>query len=49
MTQLKLPDIAAQTHEYALPLNWVGMCGIAQPVQFEGAQQLPLSMPALAW
>lgn len=36
MTQLKLPDIAAQTQEYALPLNWVGMCGIAQPVQFEG-------------
>lgn len=36
MTQLKLPDIAAQTQEYALPLNWVGMCGIAQPVRFEG-------------
>ncbi|WP_447737896.1 GTP cyclohydrolase FolE2 [Pseudomonas laurentiana] len=36
MTQLKLPDVAAQTQKYALPLNWVGMCGIALPVQFEG-------------
>jgi len=36
MTQLKLPDIAAQTLEYTLPLDWVGMCGIALPVQFEG-------------
>ena len=36
MTQLKLPDIAAQTLEYPLPLDWVGMCGIAVPVQFEG-------------
>lgn len=36
MTQLKLPDIAAQTQAYAVPLNWVGMCGIALPVQFEG-------------
>ncbi|PYB80256.1 GTP cyclohydrolase I FolE2 [Pseudomonas sp. LB-090624] len=36
MTQLKLPDIAAQTQQYTLPLSWVGMCGIALPVQFEG-------------
>ncbi len=36
MTQLKLPDIAAQTQAYAVPWNWVGMCGIALPVQFEG-------------
>ncbi|MFK3816697.1 GTP cyclohydrolase FolE2 [Pseudomonas sp. NPDC089407] len=36
MTQLQLPDIAAQTQQYTLPLNWVGMCGIALPVQFEG-------------
>ena len=36
MTQLKLPDIAAQTLAYTLPLEWVGMCGIAVPVQFEG-------------
>ncbi|WEK31055.1 MAG: GTP cyclohydrolase FolE2 [Candidatus Pseudomonas phytovorans] len=36
MTQLKLPDIAAQTLAYTLPLDWVGMRGIALPVQFEG-------------
>ncbi|MFP3449616.1 GTP cyclohydrolase I FolE2, partial [Pseudomonas sp. SIMBA_067] len=36
MTQLKLPDIAAQTQKHTLPLSWVGMCGIALPVQFEG-------------
>ncbi|AYG47388.1 GTP cyclohydrolase I FolE2 [Pseudomonas sp. Leaf58] len=36
MTQLLLPDIAAQAQEFALPLNWVGMCGIALPVQAEG-------------
>ena len=36
MTQLKLPDIAAQAQQHALPLNWVGMCGIALPVLFEG-------------
>jgi GTP cyclohydrolase I len=36
MTQLKLPDIAAQTQEYALPLDWVGMRGIALPVEFDG-------------
>lgn len=36
MTQLSLPDIAAQAQQHALPLDWVGMCGIAVPVQFEG-------------
>ncbi|MBC3486108.1 GTP cyclohydrolase I FolE2 [Pseudomonas sp. SWRI50] len=36
MTQLTLPDIAAQAQQSALPLDWVGMCGIAVPVQFEG-------------
>ena len=36
MTQLTLPDIAAQAQQHALPLDWVGMCGIAVPVQFEG-------------
>ncbi|MGE8322529.1 MAG: GTP cyclohydrolase FolE2 [Pseudomonas sp.] len=36
MTQLQLPDIAAQAQEFASPLNWVGMCGIALPVQAEG-------------
>ena len=38
MTQLKLPDIATQTQDYALPLDWVGMCGIALPVHFDGRQ-----------
>lgn len=36
MTQLKLPDIASQAQQHALPLDWVGMCGIDLPVQFEG-------------
>ncbi|RCL29547.1 GTP cyclohydrolase I FolE2 [Pseudomonas sp. AFG_SD02_1510_Pfu_092] len=36
MTQLQLPDIAAQTQQYASPLQWVGMCGIALSVQFDG-------------
>ncbi len=36
MTQLKLPDIAAHAQEHTLPLNWVGMCGIALPIHFEG-------------
>lgn len=36
MNQHTLPDIASQTHAFTLPLNWVGMCGIALPVQFEG-------------
>lgn len=36
MTLLTLPDIAAQAQQHALPLDWVGMCGIAVPVQFEG-------------
>jgi len=36
MTQLTLPDIAAQAQQHALPLDWVGMCGIAVRVQFEG-------------
>lgn len=36
MTSLTLPDIAAQTQQHAIPLDWVGMCGIALPIQFEG-------------
>lgn len=38
MTSLTLPDIATQSHPevVALPLDWVGMCGIAVPLQFEG-------------
>ncbi|WP_415758554.1 GTP cyclohydrolase FolE2 [Pseudomonas sp. LT1P18] len=31
-----LPDIAAQASRQALPLEWVGMCGIALPVLFDG-------------
>ena len=36
MTQLKLPDIAAQNLDHSQPLDWVGMCGIALPITFEG-------------
>ncbi|NBF00853.1 GTP cyclohydrolase I FolE2 [Pseudomonas sp. Fl5BN2] len=32
MNALTLPDIAAQASRQALPLEWVGMCGIALPV-----------------
>jgi GTP cyclohydrolase I len=36
MNALTLPDIAAQASRQALPLERVGMCGIALPVSFEG-------------
>ncbi|MFJ2387956.1 GTP cyclohydrolase FolE2 [Pseudomonas koreensis] len=36
MNSLTLPDIAAQTARQALPLEWVGMRGIALPVLLEG-------------
>ncbi len=36
MNALTLPDIAAQAARQALPLEWVGMCGIALPVLFDG-------------
>lgn len=36
MNALTLPDIAAQASRQALPLEWVGMCGIALPVVFDG-------------
>ncbi|WP_353620517.1 GTP cyclohydrolase FolE2 [Pseudomonas sp. MWU13-3659] len=36
MTSLTLPDIAKQSAQQPLPLDWVGMCGIAVPLQFEG-------------
>ncbi|PNV95859.1 GTP cyclohydrolase FolE2 [Pseudomonas protegens] len=32
MNALTLPDIAAQASRQTLPLEWVGMCGIALPV-----------------
>lgn len=34
MNALTLPDIAAQASRQALPLEWVGMCGIALPILF---------------
>ncbi|WP_416740418.1 GTP cyclohydrolase FolE2 [Pseudomonas sp. NFX71] len=36
MNALTLPDIAAQASRQALPLEWVGMCGIALPILFDG-------------
>lgn len=36
MNSLTLPDIAAQANRQALPLEWVGMHGIALPVLLEG-------------
>jgi GTP cyclohydrolase I len=36
MNSLTLPDIAAQSARQALPLEWVGMHGIALPVLLEG-------------
>ncbi len=36
MNALTLPDIAAQAARQALPLDWVGMRGIALPVFIEG-------------
>ncbi|UQS13469.1 GTP cyclohydrolase FolE2 [Pseudomonas sp. HS6] len=36
MNALTLPDIAAQVARQALPLDWVGMRGIALPVFIEG-------------
>jgi GTP cyclohydrolase I len=36
MNALTLPDIAAQASRQALPLDWVGMCGIALPVLLDG-------------
>ena len=36
MNALTLPDVAAQISSQALPLDWVGMCGIAIPVLIDG-------------
>lgn len=36
MTSLTLPDIAAQTSHKLQPLDWVGMRGIALPLQLNG-------------
>jgi GTP cyclohydrolase I len=45
MNALTLPDIAAQASRQALPLEWVGMCGIALPVLLEH-QRLPATVDA---
>jgi GTP cyclohydrolase I len=36
MNAFTLPDIANQSARQALPLDWVGMCGIALPVLLDG-------------
>ncbi|TWD47730.1 GTP cyclohydrolase FolE2 [Pseudomonas sp. SJZ131] len=36
MNALTLPDIATQASRQALPLEWVGMCGIALPILIDG-------------
>ncbi|WP_210642111.1 MULTISPECIES: GTP cyclohydrolase FolE2 [unclassified Pseudomonas] len=36
MNALTLPDVATQASRQALPLDWVGMCGIATPVLIDG-------------
>lgn len=36
MNAFTLPDVAAQASRQALPLDWVGMCGIAVPVLIDG-------------
>jgi GTP cyclohydrolase I len=45
MNALTLPDIAAQALRQALPLEWVGMCGIALPVLLDG-KKLPATADA---
>ncbi|MFC5694506.1 GTP cyclohydrolase FolE2 [Pseudomonas sp. GCM10022186] len=36
MNVFALPDIAAQSAPQAMPLDWVGMCGIALPLRLDG-------------
>lgn len=38
MNALTLPDVASQASSQALPLEWVGMCGIALPVLFDSTR-----------
>ena len=38
MNALTLPDIASQNARQTVPLEWVGMCGIALPIMIEGQQ-----------
>lgn len=43
MTALNLPDMASEKTHQTLPLDWVGMCGIALPIVINGQ-----SLPAIA-
>lgn len=36
MNALTLPDVAAQSSQQAMALEWVGMCGITSPVLIDG-------------
>ena len=36
MNALTLPDVAAQSSQQAIAIEWVGMCGIASPVLING-------------
>lgn len=45
MNALTLPDVAAQVSHQTLPLDWVGMCGIATPVLIDG-QRLSATVDA---
>ncbi len=36
MNAIVLPDVVSESASLSLPLNWVGMCGIAQPILLEG-------------
>ena len=38
MNALTLPDIASQNTRQVVPLEWVGMCGIALPIVIDGQQ-----------
>ncbi|MDO7898520.1 GTP cyclohydrolase FolE2 [Pseudomonas citrulli] len=45
MNALTLPDVAAQVPSETIPLDWVGMCGIATPVLIDG-QRLSATVDA---
>lgn len=38
MNAMTLPDIATQSTQQSLPLDWVGMCGIALPLVVDGVR-----------
>lgn len=37
MNAIVLPDVASENTNTHLPLDWVGMCGIAQPLLWKGS------------